>query len=104
MLGKKVNDPEIVEMDDITWTWHYASWLEEREERVKMMRSFGCFVGGFFNAKAARQIQEMDDESKKIGVSEEEFDAASEYVRKSGEERDKIKKKRNKKLVIKNRK
>ena len=103
MLGKKVNDPEITEMDDITWAWHFASWVEDEEEKIKLMRSFGCFVGMFVNPEAARKVQDADDETKKIGLTEEEFDASSEYVKKVNEEkeiRDKEKGKRRRKLKI----
>lgn len=105
MLGKKVNDPEIVDMDDITWAWHFAGWLEDQEEEIKIMRSFGCFVGSFINPEAARKIQDMDDDKKSIGLSEEEFDASSEYVRKLNEEKEKQEKtsgkRKKKKLRIK---
>lgn len=88
MLGKTVNDPEIIEMDDIVWTWHFASWLEDQDEKIKTMRSFGCFVGSFINPEAAKKIQDMDDERKNIGLSEEEFEASSEYVRKLNEQKE----------------
>ena len=91
MLGKKINDPEITEMDDITWAWHFASWLEDRDEEIKKMRAMGCFIGSFTNPEAARKIQESEDGSNKVGLSEEEFDASSEYVRKSTEAKEKAK-------------
>lgn len=105
MLGKKVSDPEIIEIDDITWAWHFASWVESEEEKIKLMRSFGCFVGMFINPEAARKIQDTDDDSKKIGLTEEEFDASSEYVKKINEEKDikdkeSQKRKRRRKLKI----
>jgi hypothetical protein len=102
MLGKKVNDPEIVEMDDVTWAWHYASWLEDERDKAKMMRAFGCFMGSFVNPEAARRIQNMDDNNKQVGLTEEEFDKSCEYVKKSNEIADKQRGKKRKKLKIKN--
>lgn len=82
MLGKKVNDPEIVDIDELTWAWHYASWLEDEEEKIKLIRNTGCFVGSFFNPEAARKIQDSEDEDKNIQISEEDFDKSLEYVKK----------------------
>ena len=47
-------------MDDITWSWFYASWLEKREEKTKFAKSLGCFIGSFFNPAAAKEISEVE--------------------------------------------
>ena len=92
MLGKTIKDKEILEMDDITWNWHYSSWIEDKEEEIKLMRNFGCFVGAFMNPEAARKIQQANDDANNVQLSEEEFDAASEFVKKSIEKEEEIKK------------
>ena len=101
MLGKKISDPEISEMDDITWAWHFANWIEDRDEEIKKMRAIGCFIGSFTNPTAAKKIQDSEDNANRIGLSEEEFDASSEYVKKINEEKSKRGKKTRKKLRMK---
>ena len=97
MLGKTINDKEILEMDDITWNWHYSSWMEDKDEEIKLMRNFGCFVGAFMNPEAARKIQQANDDANNVQLSEEEFDAASDFVRKSIDEEEEVKRKLGKK-------
>lgn len=104
MLGKKVNDPEIVDMDDITWSWHLASWLEDKAEKTKFMKSFGTFVGGFYNPEMARKVQDADNNENNIELSEEDEKASMEYVKKSIKEKEELEKntgKKKKRLKIK---
>jgi len=83
------------------WNYLYAQWLEEREEEIKIMRSFGCFVGAFFNPEAARSIQNKDNEESNVKLSEDEFDAASDYVIKSNLGRPLVEKTKKKKRRLK---
>ncbi len=89
LFGKKPTDPEIMDMDDITWSWFYASWLEKREEKTKFAKSLGCFIGSFFNPAAAKQIQDADDGNNAYSLSDDEFDASTEYVKNMIEEQKK---------------
>lgn len=97
------NDPKIQEMDDIMRLWYHASWQEDENEEMKKMKNFACFVGSFWNAEMAKKIQ--DGDNNKHEMNDEEFDKASEYVRletlKAIEEAGK-KKKRKRKIVLKN--
>jgi hypothetical protein len=70
-------------MDDITFNWYFYSWLEDREEEVKKMKDFGCFVGAFWNAEMAKKVSESEDgvarrENGKYSSTDEEFEKLSE--------------------------
>ncbi len=66
-------------MDEYTKKWFFFSWIEEREEKIKMMKEFGCFVGGFSNPEMAKQIRERED-GRGYELSDEEFDNSTKFV------------------------
>jgi len=86
MYGCEPTDPRIANMDDVTRTWMYFSWLESQSEENLKLRKVGCLIGSFWNPQAAKEILGVDDGSK-ISTTEDEFEAAFEkYVRKPREE------------------
>lgn len=76
-------------MDEYTKMWFFYSWIEDREEKSKLMKDFGCFVGSFYNPEMARKIKDM--ENKVVDSDEEGFEAATKMVKESMEERGKKK-------------
>ena len=100
MLGKTINDPEISKMDDITWNWHYESWIEDQEEEMKKMKNFGCFVGAFWNPTAAKKIQSSESGEGSVELSDEDFEATLKFVKDSNIEKERIEKSTKKKKSL----
>lgn len=81
--------------------WFFYNWLESKEEKAKFMKDFGCFVGSFYNYKMAKEI--MGNDSNSYETSDDEFNAAADFVRKSIEKNNELRKnnrKRKKKIVL----
>lgn len=78
-------------MDDYTKMWLFYSWIEEREEKSKLMKDFGCFVGSFYNPEMARKIKEMEN-GQGYESDEKGLDMATKLV----EEASKIRQEQNK--------
>ncbi len=56
-------------------------WNNKENDKVKLLKDFGCFLGSFWNPEAARKIQSKEDTTS-VEVNEDEFDKAGEYLEK----------------------
>ena len=98
------DDPKIMKMDDMVKNWMFYSWVEDRTEESLLLRNQGCLIGSFWNPKAAQEILGIGN-SKRISVSDENFDKAFDIVQKGPLQKEMPKNKRKrKKLSFKNRK
>ena len=70
-------------MDDYTYSWLFASWIQNQDDEVEKMKSFGCFVGAFWNPEQARKISGQGISSYES--SDEDFDKTTELIRKYNE-------------------
>ena len=97
------DDPKIMEMDDMVKNWMFYSWAEDRAEKSLLLKNQGCLIGSFWNPKAAQEILGVGD-SKRISVSDENYEKAFELVQKGVPKKAPKNKRKRKKLVFKNRK
>jgi len=80
-------DPRILDMDDYTKMWHFYSWIEEKEEKSKFMKDFGCFVGSFSNPEMAKKIKDMEN-GKSFKTTKDGFDFATKLVEEAAKKRE----------------
>ena len=70
------------EMEPAEKALMFYSWLEDYEEKNEMIKNHGYLVGSFINPEAVKKMLD----STNISVSDEEFDATSEEIRRVNEE------------------
>ena len=62
-------------------TWFYYSWLEDKEEESKKLKSLGCLIGSFWNPQGAKEL--MGEGVRKFESNDKDFEAAWQLVQKS---------------------
>jgi len=79
----------------------FYNWIEDQLEESERTHKEICLLGSFWNPEAAKELLGIGN-SQKVSVSDEDFEKAVEYVSNTRKETPKSKRKRKKKLVIKN--
>ena len=70
---------KIRNIDNVTKNWMFFSWLEDRIEKNELTHKQICLLGSFWNPKAAQEMLGMGD-SRKVSVSDKDFENAVKYV------------------------
>lgn len=95
-------DPKIMKMDEVVKNWMFFSWVEDKNEQSILLRNQSCLIGSFWNPKAAKEVLGIGD-SRKVSVSDDDFEKAFDFVQKGPEEKENVSKKlrkKRKKLVF----
>ena len=72
-------------MDPVLRLWYFENWIMDQKEKIEIAKNHAFLLGSFWNPEAAKNL--MDDENN-IKLSDEEFEASLDIVRKSREEQE----------------
>jgi hypothetical protein len=77
-FGKNLDDPFFDKMNPYLKRLLFELWINEQNDEMEKLRSFGIFVGSFSNPEAAKQMNQMDNPD--FNLSDEEFDQSFNIV------------------------
>jgi hypothetical protein len=93
MFNCTPNDPKILEMDEITKSWMFFSWIEDKSEKTNLLKNLGCLIGSFWNPKGAKELLGIKDENT-ASVSNDDFEKAVDFVKNSKKQTSKKRKRK----------
>lgn len=98
MFHKPLNDPFFATLKPAEWLWMYYQWDKDQEEEAKKMRNLAVLVGSFSNPALAQKMMKIDNPDYES--DEELHQKTLEEMKGPLPEKKEIKKKRKKKIAI----